>query len=383
MRKICVITGTRAEYGLLKNLISEIQNDEELSLQLVVTGSHLSEEFGNTYKIIEEDFNITKKIPMDLSNDTKSKISKSMANLQIDMTNTLTELSPDIVVILGDRYEIFSSAISAMMLNIPIAHIHGGETTQGAIDEAIRHSITKMSHIHLCATDIYKKRVIQLGEQPKTVHNVGALGVENIQKLQLLNKEEFEKSINFNLATKNLLITFHPTTLDSKGSSEQFEELLDALYTLKGTNLIFTKANADTDGKIINDMIDKYVLDNPTNSICFTSLGQLRYLSALQFVDAVVGNSSSGIIEVPSFNIATINIGDRQKGREQANSILNVDIKKEEITNALNTIYSDEFTTILKNNQNPYQANDTAKKIKNIIKTTSLSNILKKKFYDL
>lgn len=383
MRRVCIVTSTRAEYGLLKPLIQEIKDDSELTLQLIATGTHLSSEFGDTYKEIEADFKIDKKIAMDLSGDTPIDISNSMANLQVSISKALSHLSPDIVVILGDRYEILSVAISSMILNIPIAHIHGGETTEGAIDEAIRHSITKMSHLHFTATKVYEKRVIQLGEQPSRVFNVGSLGVENINKLALLSKDEFEDSISFKLGEKNLLITFHPTTLDGGTSKNQFEELLNALDELKDTKLIFTKANADSDGKIINKMIDIYVEKNIDKSACYTSLGQLRYLSALAFVDGVIGNSSSGIIEAPSFNIATVNIGDRQKGREQAKSIINTEVSKDDIQNAVKRIYSEEFKTLIKENQNPYHANDTAREIKEIIKKTPLSNILKKKFYDL
>ena len=381
--KICVVTSTRADFGLLRPLIKEIRNDSELTLQLIATGTHLSKEFGETYKEIESDFKIDKKIAMGLSDDSHLGTSRSMAHLQISVSETLSELSPDIVVILGDRYEILSVAISCMMLNIPIAHIHGGETTQGAIDEAIRHSITKMSHLHFTATDTYKKRVIQLGEQPKRVFNVGSLGVESIQKLKLLDKNEFEKSIGFKLGKKNLLVTYHPTTLENQTSKDQFKELLYAIDELEDTNIIFTKSNADSDAQVINYMIDEYVKKNHNNTVAFESLGQLRYLSALQFMDAVVGNSSSGIIEVPSFNKATINIGDRQKGRERASSIIDVDVTRNDIKSAIEGIYCDEFKNTLKNNHNPYKADDTAKNIKNIIKVTPLHGILKKEFYDL
>ncbi len=383
MRKICVITSTRADYGLLEPLIEQINSDKDLTLQLIVTGTHLSYEFGNTYEEIEKRFKIDKKIVMDLSKDTPIVISQSMAKLQADMSEVFTELEPDIVVLLGDRYEMLSVAISAMMLNIPIAHIHGGESTEGAQDEAIRHSITKMSHMHFCATKIYRDRIIQLGENPYTVHNVGSLGVENIKNTELLSKKAFEKSIGFKLGKKNLLITFHPTTLESQNSAEQFKEILDALDLLEDTTLIFTKANADTNGKTINSMIDAYVLKHSSHATCHTSLGQLRYLSALQFVDGVVGNSSSGIIEAPSFNIATINIGDRQKGRERAKSIIDVSASKNNILHAIHSIYTPEFQNILGGNSNPYQGRDTSYKIKELLKSTVLTNLLKKSFYNL
>lgn len=383
MKNICVITATRAEYGLLNPLLHEINNDAELNLQLIVTGTHLLAEFGETYKEIEKEFTITKKIFMNLSADSPLELSKSQANLQLNISDTFNELHPDLVVILGDRYEMLSVATSAMMLNIPIAHIHGGETTEGAIDEAIRHAISKMSHIHFCATEGYKKRVIQLGEQPDTVHNVGALGVENIQKIQLLTKDELEKAIDFNFAKKNLLVTFHPVTLEEKSSKEQCQQLLDALEQLEDTHLIFTKANADADGKIINEMIEEFTKKHPKSSRCYASLGQLKFLSTLQFVDGIIGNSSSGIIEAPSFKIATVNIGDRQKGRIQAQSIINTPTSQEKIKDAIKRIYSNEFQRLLKNNKNPYQSDNTALKMKEIIKETPLENILKKSFYDI
>lgn len=383
MKNICVITATRAEFGLLSPLLHEINNDTELNLQLIVTGTHLSSEFGETYKEIEKEFDITKKIFMDLSSDTPLALSKTGAKLQIDMSETFDELHPDLIVILGDRYEMLSIATSAMMLNIPIAHIHGGETTEGAIDEAIRHAISKMSHIHFCATEVYKKRVIQLGEHPSTVYNVGALGVENIQKLQLLTKDELEQEIGFTFAKKNLLVTFHPVTLEEKSSKGQFQELLDTLEQLRDTHLIFTKANADADGKIINEMIEEFTKKHPNSSRCYASLGQLKFLSSLQFIDGIVGNSSSGIIEAPSFNIATINIGDRQKGRVQAQSIINTQTSQDKIKAAIEHIYTDEFQKSLTNNINPYQSDNTAFTMKEVIKKTPLENILKKKFFDL
>jgi GDP/UDP-N,N'-diacetylbacillosamine 2-epimerase (hydrolysing) len=322
MKKICVVTGTRAEYGLLYWLMKEIEADKDLELQLIVTGMHLSPEFGLTYKEIEKEFKINKKIEMLLSSDTSIGISKSMGLAQISFAEAYEELKPDLVIVLGDRYEIFSATSAAMIGKIPVAHLHGGETTEGAFDESIRHSITKMSHLHFTATDEYKNRVIQLGEHPNRVFNVGGMGIENIKKLKLLTRDEFEKSIEFKLNKKNILVTFHPVTLENSTAKEQFQELLDVIDELKDTNIIFTKANSDTDGRVINQMIDEYVAKNFHKSIGFSSLGQLRYLSALQFVDAMVGNSSSGLTEAPSFRIGTINIGDRQKGRIKAESVI-------------------------------------------------------------
>lgn len=381
-RKICIVTGTRAEYGLLYWLMKEIEADKSLELQLIVTGMHLSPEFGLTYKEIEKDFKIDKKIDMSLSSDTAIGISKSMALAQVGFAEAYEDLKPDIVVVLGDRYEILSAATAAMLSRIPIAHLHGGETTEGAFDEAIRHSITKMSHIHFTATNEYKNRVIQLGEQPNRVYNVGGMGIENIKRLQLLSKDEFEKSIDFKLNKKNILVTFHPVTLENSTAKTQFQELLDAVDELQDTNIIFTKANSDTDGRIINSMIDDYAANHSSKSVCFTSLGQLRYLSALQFVDAVVGNSSSGLLEAPSFKIGTINIGDRQKGRIEAKSVIDCAPNKKDIKGAFKKLYSKEFQQILADVHNPYGDGCASKTIVEVLKNADLKEMLKKSFYD-
>ena len=383
MKKICVVTGTRAEYGLLYWLLKEIEADKELQLQVIVTGMHLSPEFGLTYKEIEKEFKINKKIEMLLSSDTSVGISKSMGLAQISFAESYDELKPDIVIVLGDRYEIFSATSAAMIARIPIAHIHGGEKTEGAFDESIRHSITKMSHLHFTATEEYKNRVIQLGENPSRVFNVGGMGIENIKRLKLLSKDEFEKSIEFKLNSKNILVTFHPVTLENSTAKEQFQQLLDAIDELEDTNIIFTKANSDTDGRVINQMIDEYVTKNSHKSIVFTSLGQLRYLSALQYVDAVVGNSSSGLAEAPSFKIGTINIGDRQKGRIKASSVIDCEPNKDSILKSFEKLYSKEFQETLKTTINPYGNGCASKKIVEILKNVDLENILKKSFYDL
>ncbi|MBN2964208.1 UDP-N-acetylglucosamine 2-epimerase (hydrolyzing) [Sulfurospirillum sp. T05] len=382
-RKICVVTGTRAEYGLLYWLMREIESDRELELQIIATGMHLSPEFGLTYKEIEKEFTCSKKIEMLLSSDTPIGISKSMGLAQISFAEAYEELRPDVVVVLGDRYEIFSAASAAMIARVPIAHLHGGEATEGLIDEPIRHSITKMSHLHFVATEEYRNRVIQLGEHPSRVFNVGGMGIENIKRLNLLTCKEFEKSIDFKLNKKNILVTFHPVTLENATAKDQFQELLDAIDELQDTNTIFTKANSDTDGRIINQMIDEYVAKNSDKSVGFTSLGQLKYLSALQLVDAVVGNSSSGLAETPSFKIGTINIGDRQKGRIKAASVIDCGPNKSSIQQAFAKLYSQEFQEILKTTKNPYGDGCASKKIVEVLKTVDLGNILKKSFYDL
>ena len=383
MRKICVVTSTRAEYGLLYWLLKEIEADSELKLQFIVTGMHLSPEFGLTYKEIEKEFKIDKKIEILSSSHTSLDICAEMARVYEKFAPALAELKPDILVLLGDRYEIFGVAGAASIMQIPMAHIHGGETTQGAFDEAFRHSITKMSHIHFAATNEYANRIIQLGEEPGRVFNVGGPGIENIKKLNLLSKDEFEKSIDFRLAKKNILITFHPATLENSSAREQFNELLKALDELDDTNFIFTKANSDTDGDIINKMIDEYVNQNSQKAAAFTSLGQLRYLSAIKFVDIVLGNSSSGLLEVPSFKKATINIGDRQKGRARASSVIDVRPAKEEILSAIKRAYSKEFEQTLKDTINPYDGGNPSKKMVKILKEIELDGILKKKFYDI
>jgi GDP/UDP-N,N'-diacetylbacillosamine 2-epimerase (hydrolysing) len=383
MRKICVVTGTRAEYGLLYWLMKEIQSDASLELQVIVTGMHLSPEFGLTYKEIEKEFSINKKIEMLLSSDTSVGISKSMGLAQISFAEAYAELNPDIVVVLGDRFEIFSAATAAMISRIPIAHIHGGETTEGAFDEAIRHSITKMSHLHFVAAEAYRQRVMQLGEDPERVFNFGAPGLDNIQNLQLLTRDNLEKEIGFKLGQKNLLVTFHPVTLERNTAQEQFQQLLLALDGLGDTQIIFTKSNADTDGRTINSMIDGYVSAHPAKTASYASLGQLRYLSALQYVDAVVGNSSSGLIEAPSFKIGTINIGDRQKGRIKAASVIDCVPDANAITKALRELYSAEFQQSLGNIKSPYGEGGASKKIAAILRTHSLYQLLKKQFNDL
>ena len=381
-RKICVVTGTRAEYGLLYWLMKEINVDNALVLQVVVTGMHLSEEFGNTYQQIEKDgFTIDKKVDISLTSDTELAISKSMGLGVIGFADVFNKLQPDLIVVLGDRFEIFSAVSAALIAKIPVAHLHGGEVTEGVIDESIRHSITKMSHLHFAATDEYRNRIIQLGEQPDKVFHVGGLGIDNINKLKLLSKADFENAINFELGEKNILITFHPVTLEKSTSGIQFQALLDSISELRNTKIIFTKANSDTDGRVINSMIDDYVARHD-NTIAFTSMGQLNYLSALQFMDAVVGNSSSGLIEAPSFKIGTIDIGDRQKGRIKANSIIACSPNKESIDSALVKLYSREFQDIANNVDNPYGDGGASKEIVRIIKDTSLDNIVKKSFYD-
>lgn len=384
LRKICVVTGTRAEYGLLYWLMKEIKNDPDLELQLIVTGMHLSPEFGLTYKIIEQDgFCIDEKIEMLLSSDTSIGIAKSIGLGIISFAESLERLKPDIIVVLGDRYEMLAASQAAMVARIPIAHIHGGEATEGLIDEAIRHSITKMAHIHFTATATYRKRVIQLGEDSSRVFNFGAIGLDNIRKMKLLDRASFEESIQFSLGKVNFLITFHPVTLSKIGPKQAMENLFEAIDQFTEAKIIFTKPNSDTDGRIISDMIDNYVLENSNRAVAFTSLGQLRYLSAITHVDAVIGNSSSGIIEVPFMKKPTINIGDRQKGRIKAASVVDCDESVDSIIFAIQRVLSLQFKESLSSILPLYGEGDVSIHIKEILKSISLDNIIMKKFHDI
>ncbi len=391
MRTICIITGTRAEWGLLTPLAKALQADPAFKLQIIATGAHLSPEFGLTYKAIESDgFIIDKKVEILLSSDTPQSLCKTMGLAQISIAESYEALKPDLIVVLGDRYEIFACVASAMIFRIPVAHLHGGEATEGLIDEAIRHSITKMSHLHFVANAAYAKRVIQLGESPDRVFEVGGFGVDVIHSLCLLEKGALQKELGFTFMEHNFLITFHPVTLENASALEQFGELLSALTSFKETlqadnktlGLIFTKANADTEGRIINQMIDTFVSRTP-HTICFDSMGQLRYLSTMQYVDALVGNSSSGLGEAPSFKIGTINIGDRQKGRIKAQSIIDVSPTKESILQGFATLFSPTFQAKLPATTNPYGNGGAAEKTKEILKTYPLEGILKKSFYDV
>lgn len=384
MKKICIVTGTRAEYGLLKPVIDKVNHSDTMELQLVVTGMHLSPEFGLTYREIEEDgYPIAAKIEMLLSSDTSAGVTKSMGVALLGFADYFEGKRPDIVVILGDRYEALMAATAAMMARIPIAHIHGGETTEGAVDEAIRHSITKMSHLHFTAAQEYRNRVIQLGEQPQNVYNVGALGVENARSVPLLDRRTLEDAIQFTFHSPTVMVTYHPVTLENSTAEEQFGSLLRVLDRHEELHVIFTKANADPDGRTVNQMIDDYVEENHTRCKAFTSLGQLRYLSALQFCDAVVGNSSSGIIEAPSFGIPTVDIGARQRGRVSAESVIHCKNEEPDMERALMWALSAEFKDGIRGMKNPYEGCRTSQRIVDVIGEALDRGIdLKKKFYD-
>ena len=383
MKKICVITGSRAEYGLLRWVIQGILESHKLKLQLIASGTHLSPEFGLTVKDIEADgLMVDSRIEMLLSSDTSVGVCKSMGLGIIGFSDAMFDLKPDLLLVLGDRYEIFAAAAAANISLIPIAHLHGGETTEGAFDEAMRHSITKMSHLHFVAEEKYRQRVIQLGEHPSRVFLVGGLGVDSIKHSILLSLKELEASLDFKLGSKSLLITFHPVTFEASAAAEQLSQLLDALAELRDTQLIFTMPNADTESRALIKLIEEYVAQH-SNARAFTALGQLHYLSCIAHVDGVVGNSSSGLLEVPSFKKGTINIGDRQRGRLQASSVINCDPIKKSINDAINKLYSKDFQEGLNYVLNPYGEGGASEKIVKTIKFFDIDRLAKKSFFDL
>ncbi len=380
-RKICVVTGSRADYGLLSLVMKEIKNDPALTLQLIVTGMHLAPDFGLTYREIEKDgFSIDARVEMLLSDDSAVGITKSIGRGVIGFADALHTLKPDLLMLLGDRFEILAAAQAAMVAKIPIAHIAGGDTTEGAFDEAIRHSITKMSHLHFVTNESSARRVRQLGENPEHIYTVGSPGIDVIKRATLLDRKKLETEIGFAFQKRNLLVTFHPATLDTQPAGVQFKELLSALDTLgNDTGIIFTMPNADTDGRAIIKKIEDYVASRP-HAKAYASLGQVRYLSAMAEVDAVVGNSSSGLYEAPSFKKPTVNIGDRQKGRLQASSIINCKPESADIVRAI----KEALTKDCSNTVNPYGNGDSAQKIIAALRSIpDFSTLLKKYFFNI
>lgn len=385
MKKICVVTATRAEYGLLRPLIDRIYKSAECELQLVVTGAHLSESQGLTVSEIELDgYPICERISILSKDDGPIGITETMGRAVSEFGKCFERLKPDIVVILGDRYEMLMVASAAMICMLPIAHIHGGETTEGLIDEAIRHSITKMSALHFPSIEEYRKRIIQMGEHPNTVFTVGSLGVECALNRKLLNKEELENQLEFKIDNDTVLITMHPETLSDIPVEEQMRGLVSVLDENKNIRGIITKANTDTYGSIINDIWEDFVSRNSDRFVLFSSLGQLRYLSALKYVKAVIGNSSSGILEVPSFHIPTVNIGNRQKNRYASESVIHCDYEKDNILDAMDKALSKEFNAFIKEKNNPYEGENTSERIlSNILDNLNRKINLSKSFYNL
>jgi len=380
-RKICVVTGTRAEYGLLQPIMQAIKEDQVLELQLVVTGMHLSPEFGLTYKTIEDDdFEISEKIEILLSSDTSIGVAKAIGLATISFSETLDRLKPDFIMVLGDRFELLAVAQVALVSRIPIVHLAGGDVTEGAFDEAIRHSITKMSQLHFVTNKESEKRVHQLGEDPENIHLVGNPGLDHLNSLKLMEKNELEKSLRYSFKSQNILVTFHSVTLDNAPSVNSFSALLEALDSLgEDIGIIFTRPNADTEGRQLIKMLDEYVEDR-SNCIAYTSLGQLRYLSTVALVDVVVGNSSSGILEVPSLKTATVNIGDRQKGRLRADSIIDCEPITENIKESIQQAFKLDCSTVV----NPYGDGNTTERVLKVLREINHpERLIKKHFYDI
>lgn len=383
MRTICVITGTRADYGLLQWVMDGIRRDPGLRLQIVATGMHLSPDFGMTYREIEADgFAIDRKVGILAGDDTPAGVTKAVGRGVISFADVYSELKPDIVVLLGDRFEILAAATAALIAGLPLAHLHGGEVTEGAFDDAIRHAVTKMSHLHFVAAEPYRQRVIQLGEAPERVFLTGGLGVDTIRKTRLLDRAALEAALEFRFGKKNLLVTFHPVTLEKNTAPVQMAELLKALDSLVETNLILTLPNADTGSRELIRMIEAFTASRP-HVRAYKSLGQLRYLSCLAQVDGVVGNSSSGLAEVPSFRKGTINIGDRQRGRLKAASVIDCAPDCASIQAALGRLYSPEFQATLADVHNPYGEGGASEQVVDVLKRFDLSGLAKKSFYDL
>lgn len=384
MRKICVVTGTRAEYGLLSRLMRLIDESADCQLQVIATNMHLLPEYGNTYQEIECDgFHIDAKVPMRKLSDDSYGVIDSMAEEMKGMNEALLRLHPDMVVILGDRYEMLVTATVAMLQRIPIAHFHGGEISEGAVDDSIRHAITKMSSLHFTSTEDYRRRVIQLGEQPDRVFYVGAIGVENLKQIPLMSRQDLEDSLNFTFDRKIILVTYHPVTLGNRSPKDEIDDFLFALDTFPGLKVLFTMPNSDEGSEVIRQAIEGYCSRNSDRCSCYSSLGLKRYLSALQYVTAVVGNSSSGLLEVPSVHIPTLNIGDRQKGRVHGNSVLDCASDKESIIRGLTMVLSLSFKEVALKASNPYEKENTVQSVFDVISTYPLDELKRKSFYNL
>ena len=381
-RKICIVTGTRAEYGLLYWLMKEISDEDELELQIIATGMHLSPEFGLTYQQIEADgFSIDIKVEMLLSSDTPVGIAKSIGLGVIGFADALEQLKPNILVVLGDRFEILAAAQAAMVARIPITHIHGGETTEGAFDEQVRHAITKFAQWHFVAAEPYRQRVIQLGEAPDRVFNVGSPGLDHLQYMDWLDRPTLERSLGMNLRSPLFLVTYHPVTLDNQSPSIAMQELLAALDGFPEATVILTYPNADTGGRILIDQINRWVNQNQQRSKAFVSLGQQRYLSLVREVDVIIGNSSSGLTEAPALKKATVNIGDRQKGRLKAKSVIDTQECNQAIVAGIHQALSEEFQAMLASVKSLYGTGNVSRQIKEKLKVIPLT--VQKSFFNI
>lgn len=386
-KKICIITGSRAEWGLFYPLARRIQSEKNnFTLQIIATGAHFSRKHGLTYREIQKDgFRITRAVPLPLSQDTKEDIGRAFGTGVIGLSRALQSIKPHLVILLGDRFETFAAAVACLFTKIPIAHIHGGESTEGSLDDVMRHAITKLAHIHFVSHGRYKKRVVQMGENPSRVFCVGALALDNITGKKALSKRMLEKKLRFKLGADYVLVTFNPPTAEGKLDAErQFNNLLKALDEANGIKVVFTKSSPDIYSKMLTQLLDKYVSWRKERCIARASLGRELYLSTLKYASAVVGNSSSGIIEAPSFGIPTVNIGDRQNGRLHAKSVINCNGEKSSISNAIKKALTRNFRKKCKYVKNPYDRGNTAKKIVSILKKTHIDgSLVKKRFYDL
>ncbi|KOO06679.1 UDP-N-acetylglucosamine 2-epimerase [Vibrio hepatarius] len=381
MKKVAVFTGTRAEYGLLYWLLKDIQDDLSLKLQLLVSGMHLSPEFGETYKQIEEDgFKIDEKIEILLSSNSAVGTAKSIGLGVLGFTDALSRLEPDALVILGDRFEALAAAQTAMFLKIPVIHLHGGEITEGAYDDAIRHAITKFSYLHGTSTEEYRNRVIQLGESPERVINIGAIGLDHLMRGSFMSVDELGDSLDFKLLQPYFVVTYHPVTLGDEEPEQSFQALLDSLDEYPDHQVILTYPNADDGGRRIIPMLESYAVSQPKRVLAIPSLGQVRYLSAIKNAAAVVGNSSSGIIEVPSFDIPTVNIGVRQKGRLAARSVINAEPNVSSISSALKKAVTRQYKLDNEVIVNPYGQGCASKQVIKMIKDMKFNPC--KKFFD-
>jgi UDP-hydrolysing UDP-N-acetyl-D-glucosamine 2-epimerase len=383
-RKICVVTGSRAEYGLLRWLMREIADDSGLQLQVAVTGMHLSEAFGSTWREIEADgFRIDARVEALESGDDEAAVARAIGRGVAGFSDALAKLRPDVMVLLGDRYEILAAGIAGLVHRVPMAHIHGGETTEGAIDEAIRHSLTKMCHLHFVAAEDYRKRVIQLGEDPTRVFNVGAPGVDAIARLEPIGREGLERDLGFRFRKTNFLVTYHPATLVDRDPRDAMADLFRALDQFPDAGVILTKSNADAGGRALNELVDAYAARNPGRVVAHVSLGARRYLSTIRQVDAVVGNSSSGIIEAPALRVPTVNIGDRQKGRLMPASVLAAEENPDAIAAALRHALDPAFRAGLATMRAMYGEGQASRAIKDKLKSVAFAGLLRKRFHDL
>ncbi len=382
-RKICVITGSRADYGIMSNFLKKLQNTRNMDLKLIVTCMHLIPKYGNSYtEIVKDKIKIYKKIPLVINNDKISSISKATGDGIIKYTKILSKIKPDMVLILGDRFESLAFSIASLYLRIPIAHIHGGESTYAQIDDAIRHSITKMASFHFVSNNIYKQRVISMGENPKNIYVIGSLGVENLKKTIFYRKDEIEKKIKTRLFKNNFLITFHPETLGKSELINNLSKFLNCMKKVKNTKLIFTAPNIDMGNTKIFQILKKFVKLNKDKSLLVNSLGHKLYLSLAKNCNLVIGNSSSGIIEIPSLNIPSINIGRRQDGRIKSNSVIDCQYSLKGFEAALKKGLSKKFRSKLKKNTNPYYKQNSCSNLIKILKKIKLDIDTGKRFYE-